>query len=64
MLIWAAIVFVVAVGVGVIVARQPLARAEAYVAGGTVRPGCVMLQGALLLLLAALIIALHAGGVL
>jgi hypothetical protein len=59
MLIWLAAIFVVATGIAVILAREPFARLEGIVAGGTVRPGCVVAQGALLFVLAIVIAILH-----
>ena len=64
MLIWLAAIFVTATGIAVIVARQPFARLEGILAGGTVKPGCVIGQGALLLILAIVILVLHFNGLL
>lgn len=59
MLVWLAAIFVTATGIAVIVGREPFARLEGILAGGTVRAGCVAGQGALLLLLAIVIVILH-----
>ena len=64
MLIWLAAIFVTATGIAVIAGREPFARLEGILAGGTVKPGCVIGQGALLLLLAAAIVILHFNGLL
>lgn len=64
MLIWLATIFVTATGIAVILSRDSFARLEGILAGGTVRPGCVIGQGALLLILAIVIVILHLNGLL
>jgi hypothetical protein len=56
------VLFVAAVGVFVIVARRPLAKLQAALAGGSVLPGCVIAEGVLLLLLALALFVLYRAG--
>ncbi|HEX9160097.1 MAG TPA: hypothetical protein VF980_00190 [Thermoanaerobaculia bacterium] len=61
-MIWAGIAVIALAGVAILVARRPLARMQAILAGGTTPAGCVIAEGLLLLLLAALFAVLHARG--
>jgi hypothetical protein len=56
------LVFVALVGVVVILAKRPLAELQANLAGGRVLPGCVVAQGAALILLALLLFWLYRSG--
>lgn len=59
---WFAVAFVAAVGMGMLLWRHQLARLQALVLGGSVLPGCVVAQGAVLVVIAALIALLRMRG--
>ena len=52
---WLAAAFIAAVGIAVILQRRPLARAQALILGGSILPGCAVVEGIALLLIAAAI---------
>jgi hypothetical protein len=56
------IVFVAVVGIAVILARRPLAKVQAALAGGSVLPGCVIAEGVFLLVLALVLFLLYRAG--
>ena len=53
---WFAAAFLALIGVLVIVQRRALARAQAMVLGGTIVPGCAVVEGVALLLIALAIV--------
>ena len=61
-MIIAAAVFFVVIGIGMILARDYLARVQALFAGGTIVPGCVIAEAVLFFVLAvAIVVASRAG---
>lgn len=64
MMLYAAAIFIVIVGIATLVARNPFARMQGLIAGGTMPPGCVIAEGIALLLLAAVLLLMGANGVL
>jgi hypothetical protein len=60
--IWLPIGVLVAIATMVIATRGRIARLQSGLAGGAVRPGCVIAQAAALLLLALLIFLGHVAG--
>jgi len=58
-MVWAAAVFIAAVGVAVYVRRRELAHAEALVMGGSILPGCVVVQAIVLIAVAIAMIVAH-----
>ncbi|HEX7831032.1 MAG TPA: hypothetical protein VF787_15355 [Thermoanaerobaculia bacterium] len=60
-MIWS-LVFIAAVGIAVILGRQPLARMQGAFAGGRVLPGCVIAEGVALLVLALVLFVLYRAG--
>ena len=52
MIVGAAVLFLI-VGIGMIVARDYLARTQALFAGGTIVPGCVIAEAVVFFVLAA-----------
>jgi len=57
--LWLATAFFAVVGIAVIAARRPLARAQSMVAGGTVPPGCVIVEGVALIVIGTLFLLLR-----
>lgn len=55
-MVWLAIVFLLAVAVAILVAREPLARMQAMLMGGHMGPGCVIAEAALLVVIAILVV--------
>lgn len=51
-MVWASAVLFALIGLGFIVRRRDLARAQSLVAGGRLGPGCAVAEGVLLLLMA------------
>jgi hypothetical protein len=64
MLLYAAAIFIVIVGVAAIAARSSFARMQGLIAGGTMPPGCIVAEGIALLLLAAALLLMRANGML
>ena len=64
MMLYAAAIFILLVGVVTIVARSPFAKMQGLMAGGTMPPGCVVAEGIALLLLAAVLLLMRANGIL
>jgi hypothetical protein len=62
-MVWIAVVVFVLLGIVFIVRRNDLARAQSLVAGGNLMPGCVIVEGILLLLMAAAVVIAHSFGV-
>ena len=61
-MVWLAAVVFATLGIVFIVRRHELSRAQSLVAGGTLMPGCVVVEGVILLLMAvAVVIAYMAG---
>ena len=56
MMIWIAAALFVAVAAAMFLAREPLARGQALVVGGRIRPGCVIAEAVAVLLLAVLVV--------
>lgn len=61
-MIWAGAVFIAAVAAAVFIQRRQLAHLQALVLGGSIFPGCVTAQAAVLLLLALLLVLAHLNG--
>ncbi|HKO58384.1 MAG TPA: hypothetical protein VJ276_21140 [Thermoanaerobaculia bacterium] len=57
--LWLATVFFAIVGIAVMIARRPLARAQSMIAGGTVPAGCVIAEGVALIVIGALFLLLR-----
>jgi hypothetical protein len=64
MMLNAAAIFIVVVGIATIVARSRLAKMQGLIAGGTMPSGCVVAEGIALLLLAAILLVMRASGTL
>jgi hypothetical protein len=60
-MVWS-LAFIALVGIVMILARRPLARLQAAVAGGSVLPGCVIAEGIALVLLALVLFLLYRAG--
>jgi hypothetical protein len=56
--------FFAAVALALIVYRRQLGEMQSLVAGGTVPPGCVVIEGAIMLLLAVAAVVLQLSGLL
>ena len=54
-MIWLSAVILAIVGIAVILQRRPLAQMHALILGGTVRAGCIVAEGVVLLVFAVLI---------
>jgi hypothetical protein len=61
-MVWAAAILFALVGLGFIVRRHDLARAQSLVAGGSLGSGCAVAEGALLLLMALAVIVMNRYG--
>jgi hypothetical protein len=59
---WLAVGFVAFVGIGMLLWRRQLARLQALVLGGSILPGCVVAQGATLVVIALVIAVLRLRG--
>jgi hypothetical protein len=57
--LWLATAFFAVVGIAVMVARRPLARAQSMIAGGTVPAGCVIAEGIALMVIGVLFLLLR-----
>ena len=61
-MIWLSAVILAIIGIAVILQRRPLAQMHALILGGTVRAGCIVAEG-VVLLVAALAILLFGSAV-
>lgn len=59
---WFTVVFVSLVALALIVRRRDVATFQALVLGGSIRPGCAIAQGIVLLLIALAIALMHLRG--
>jgi hypothetical protein len=64
MMLNAAAIFIIVVGIATIVARARFAKMQGLIAGGTMPAGCVVAEGIALLLLAAMLLVMRANGML
>lgn len=55
-MVWFGFFLFAAVGIAMILAREPLARGQSLVAGGRMPPGCVVAEGLAFLILAVLVL--------
>jgi hypothetical protein len=62
-MVWIAIVVFALLGIVFIARRNDLARAQSLVAGGNLMPGCVIVEGVILLLMAICVFIAHRAGV-
>ena len=54
-MIWLSAVILAIIGIAVILQRRPLAQMHALILGGTVRAGCIVAEGVVLLVFAVLL---------
>ena len=54
-MIWIATAAFIAAGIGMLFAREPLARMQAMLLGGRVAPGCVVAEAAVFFVLALVV---------
>jgi hypothetical protein len=59
---WFGIGFIAFVGIIILIRRRDLASLQAMVLGGSIRPGCVIAEAILLLVLAAIVAVMHLRG--
>jgi hypothetical protein len=59
---WFTVVFISLVALALILRRREVATFQALVLGGSIRPGCAIAQGAVLLAIALIIAILHLRG--
>lgn len=61
-MIWLSAAILSAVGVALLLGRRPAARVQSLLAGGNVRPGCVMFEAIVFVVLAAILAIAAARG--
>lgn len=57
--LWLATAFFAIVGIAVIAARRTLSHAQSMIAGGRITPGCVIAEGAVLIVIGMLFLLLR-----
>jgi hypothetical protein len=62
MMVWAAVILLALAGLALIVRRHDMAKAQSLVAGGRLGAGCVIVEGALLLLMALAVLVMNRYG--
>jgi hypothetical protein len=60
--IWLSALILAFVGVALMIVRRSAARVQSMLAGGNIRPGCVIFEGAVFVLLAAALVLAHSRG--
>lgn len=58
-MVWLSALILAFVGVALIVVRQSAARVQSLLAGGNLRPGCVIFEGAVFVALAIVLVIAH-----
>ena len=62
MLVWITALLFIIVGLAIFIGRVRLAEMHAITLGGTVTPGCIVLEAVVMIVLAIILIAAHLAG--
>lgn len=61
-MVWAAVILLAPAGLAMIVRRHDMAKAQSLVAGGRLGAGCVIVEGAILLLMGLAVVVMNCYG--